>query len=131
MTQHKSNLVVVLNSQKIIEYHQDRPLTKKQLLDLGSLESKLNKGIQIANQFIAKPSLQDKATFMANLLISALIDDEEAKVALACSYLARYCGDLKQIKALNHADRISIELIYDEEYREQAPIKFVPRNSLE
>ena len=131
MTTIVPNLVISLNSEKVIEYHRGKPLSKKQQLDLVALDKKLNIGIQIGQQFISKPTLQDKATFIANLLVSALVEDDEAKVALTCAYLANHCGDLKQIKAEHRLDRLSIQLIYDEEYRDQAPIKFVPRNKIE
>ena len=122
---------MVLNSEKVIEYHRGKPLSKKQLSDLETLDRKLNSGIQIAQQFISKPTLQDKATFIGNLLVSAIVANEEANVALTCAYLANYCGDLKQIKADHHSDQLSIQLIYDEEYRDQIPMRFIPKDKLE
>ena len=125
-----SELVVLLNSSKVLEYYRDRPLTVKQQADLDALDIKLDAGIELNHQHIANPSLQDKATFVANLLIFALLNEEEAKAALTCAYLATRFSDLKQVVANSHPDRLAIQLIYDEEYREQTPVHFVPKDEL-
>ena len=128
--ENTNDLVVLINSKKVLEYFRDRPLTLKQQADLGLLDSKLDAGIELNHQQIPKPTAQDKATFVANLLISALLNEEEAKAALSCAYLATRFTDLKQVKASSHSDRVAIQLIYDEGYREQAPIHFVPKDKL-
>ncbi len=129
--QSQPSLVVLVNSQKSIEYFRDRPLSRKQNEDLLAMEEKLDKGFKLGNQFIKKPSLQDKATFVANFLAAAIQRQEDANAALACAYLATRYGELKQIKVSNHDRGFSIQLIHDEEYREQVPLKFVPKTDLD
>ncbi len=125
-----AKLVVVINSQKMLEYFRDRPLSPTQQKDLEAMDLKMNTGIQVGNQHIARPSLQDKATYMANILVTALGDNDEPKTAAACAYLATRFEELKQLRATTHSDRISIQLIFDEEYSEQIPIQFVPKKTL-
>ena len=126
----QSNLVVVLNANKVLEYFRDRPLSQSQLIDLETMDRKMNSGLQLGSRRINNPNPQDKATYVANLLVTALTNEEESKVAITCAYLATRFRDLKQIKADMHSGQLSIQLIFDEQYREAAPIKFIPKEDL-
>ena len=125
-----SPFVVTVNSEKTIEYFRDRPLNQQQLADLAATDNKLNLGISIAGEFIEHPNDQDKAIFIANILVNALDSDDEAAIAVACAYLATRYIHLKQLKITNHDDRVSIELINDQLYAEPIPIKFIPKKDL-
>ncbi len=125
-----SPFVVTLNSVKTLEYFRERVLTDKQQHDLLAADKKLNKGIHLAGEFIENPTDQDKAIFMANLIVNALNNDDDATIALACSFLATRYVHLKQLKITNHEDRVSIELINDQLYAEPIPIKFIPKKDL-
>jgi hypothetical protein len=130
---NKSDLypfVVTLNSEKTIEYFRNRSLTLKQQSDLAATDKKLNLGINIAGEFIAQPSDEDKAIFMANILVNALDSDNETAIGIACAYLATRYLHLKQLKITTHEDRVSIELINDQLYAEPIPIKFIPKKDL-
>lgn len=125
-----SPFVVILNSEKTIEYFRDRPLNQTQQNDLTATDNKLNLGINIAGKYIEQPTDQDKAIFMANILVHALENDDETAIAVACAYLATRFPHLKQLKITTHEDRISIELINDQLYAESIPIKFIPKKDL-
>jgi len=130
MTKSTDKLVIVVNNDKVLEYFRNRQLPEKQLNDLKTVDHKLQQGFHIADEFITSPSPQDKAMFVANLLISALHDDDEAKISLSCAYLANYYPDLKQVKANIHEDRCTIQLINDQVYIEESQIKFTPKDQL-
>ena len=125
-----SLLVVTLNSNKVLEYNRGIALSKKQLKDLDVLEQKLNDHIPLNLRANRDAGPQDKATLVANMLITALLDEEESKAALTCAYLATRFSDLKQVNARTDSEHLAIQLIFDEEYREVSPIKFVARKDL-
>ncbi len=125
-----SPFVVTVNSEKTIEYFRDRPLSQKQQDDLAATDKKLNLGISIAGEVNKHPTDQDKAIFIANILVNALDNDDETTIALACAYLATRYIHLKQLKITTHEDRISIELINDQLYADPIPIKFIPKKDL-
>ncbi len=125
-----SPFVVTLNSEKSIEYFRDRPLSQKQQEDLVATDKKLNLGIDLAGEFIQQPTDQDKAIFMANIIVNALNSDDEATIAVACAFLATRYTHLKQLKITTHKDRVSIELINDQLYADPIPIKFIPKKDL-
>ncbi len=125
-----SPFVVTLNSEKVIEYFRDRPLSQKQQDDLTATDKKLNLGIDLAGEFIQQPTDQDKAIFMANIIVNALNSDDETTIAVACAFLATRYIHLKQLKITAHEGRISIELINDQLYADPVPIRFIPKKDL-
>jgi len=123
-------LVVSLNSNKVLEFIRDRQLTQRQINDLNKLDSKLDSGITFAGDFVQAPNSNDKAIFMANNLALALDTNNDSITALSCAYLATRYPELKQLKISSNNEHISIELVYDKEYTEQAPVKFVSKKDL-
>lgn len=125
-----SPFVVSLNSSKVLEFMRDRELSHKQLDDLVKIDTKLNTGLNLDGDFIQSPNSKDKAIFMANNLATALETNNDSIAAISCTYLATRYPDLKQLKISSVDGRISIELIYDKEFTQQEPIKFVTKKDL-
>ena len=111
MVEAVSNLVIVMNSEKVLEYFRARSLSNQQLIDLDRIDAKLLQGFRVAGEFIKQPSAEDKAMFMANMLIHALNQNDETKMGLCCSFLATRYPDLKQVRIVQHPDRTSIETV--------------------
>ena len=91
-----SPFVVILNSEKTIEYFRDRPLNQTQQNDLTATDNKLNLGINIAGKYIEQPTDQDKAIFMANILVHALENDDETKnygIYITSGILSESCSE--------------------------------------
>ena len=127
---HPVNLAVVINGEKIVEYQRNRALAPKHSLDLENMVAKLARGIELADNTISQPSMQDKSTYVAQLLISALIHENDAHAAISCAWLATRCADLKQVQAEQKDERLTIRLIYDKEYVVASSLKFVPKHQL-
>ena len=130
MVEAVSNLVIVMNSEKVLEYFRARSLSNQQLIDLGRIDAKLLQGFRVAGEFIKQPSAEDKAMFMANMLIHALNQNDETKMGLCCSFLATRYPDLKQVRIVQHPDRTSIEMINDRIYVEETQVQFKSRHEL-
>ncbi len=125
-----SLLVVILNADKVLEYDRNVALSNKQLADLDFMDKKLDQELASASRSGQTSDLKDKATFVANLLVAALLDEDEPKIALTCAYLGTRFDELKQIKARTQADQLAIQLIFDQEYRPATPLKFVAKKDL-
>ncbi|MDG1249863.1 MAG: hypothetical protein P8O75_04450 [Gammaproteobacteria bacterium] len=124
------NLAIVINGEKIVEYQRDRALASKHAQDLDTMDAKLAHGIELADSQISQPNLQDKSTFVAQLLINALLHESDAHAAISCAWLATRCPDLKQVQAEQKEERLTIRLIYDKEYVVASSLKFVPKHQL-
>ena len=130
MSDYTNNLVVTFNKEKVLEYRRAHALSDKQIKDLEMLANKLNQGFHAGDVFIEHPSSQDKATFMANALVEALSQEQNARVALICAYLAKHYDELKQIQIEMKNQQQSIRLIFDQGYTEQVPLQFTPKDQL-
>ncbi len=122
--------IVVLNKNKVLEYHRNRPLNDKQIDDLNKTDCKLSLGIQLGDQIIEHPTDSDKAVFMSIRLVEALNEDKDPIVAISCAYLATRFPLLKQLRATNDDHQISVELINDEEFSESTPLKFIDKKDI-
>ena len=76
------------------------------------------------------PQKLDRAAYAANVLLSALIEGNESTAAIFCSYLATRNPTLKQLKATTHDDRVTIQLIYNKEYKEETSVQFISKKDL-
>ena len=127
---HTTVLVVSLNANKVLEYNREIALTKKQLADLKLMDKKLEHELSLKSSAKGKYDARDKATLVANMLIAALLDNDDPKIAITCAYLATRYRGLKQVKASTQTDQVAIQLVFDEEYREATPINFVAKKDL-
>ena len=124
------SLIVVLNSNKVLEYRRERSLTEGQIQDLDRAELKMQSGIQVGSEFIRHPTEDDKAIFMATQLVIALENDQENIIGISCSYLATRYPNLLQVRATSDNGQYSIQLINDEAYVENTPLMFKPKNEI-
>lgn len=121
-------LAVLLNGIAQLEYDRDRPLPPHQAAYLDKMDTKMDAGILDGDATIENPDINQRARFIAaNLLNSMKLNDEEMTAAL-CTWLANRLPDLKQVKIDEDGDRISIDLVFDEEYGKQAAVSFSKLN---
>src|SRR3990172_12778590 len=115
-------LVVVVNGDSIIEYDRGRRLPKQQQQYLDQMDRFMDNGITVGRTTIAEPDPVQRATFVANNLIEALRADNEPVMAAACAYLAVRLPDLKQVKAEEHDDQTTVELVFDKPYKPEVKV---------
>jgi len=117
-------MAVILDGIAQLEYDRNKPLPDHQALYLDKMDQKMDEGIQVGETSIANPDLNERAQFVAANLASAIINNDEAMSSALCSYLANRIPELKQVKLVNNNDEITIDLVFDEEYVKQVPVKF-------
>lgn len=117
-------MAVLLEGVAQIEYNRDLPLPENQVLYLDKMDDKMSEGITIGEESIQNPDPGQRAQFVAGNLAHAIISDDETTAAALCSYLADRLPDIKQIKITNEEGNVSVELVFDEEYKKQVEVKF-------
>ena len=117
-------LAVLLNGVAQLEYDRGKPLPPYQAAYLDKMDSKMDAGITIGNESIEKPDINQRAQFIAANLLGAMKSNDEEMSAALCTWLASRLPDLKQVKMTEDGDRVSIDLVFDEEYRKQAAVRF-------
>lgn len=120
-----SNMMAVLiNGIAQLEYDRDRPLPPHQAAYLDVMDSKMDAGIGIGGETIPRPDLNQRAQFVAANLLDAMRSGNEELSAALCTWLANRLPDLKQVKYDEADDRVTIDLVFDEEYSRQAAVTF-------
>ena len=123
-----SMLAVLLNGIAQLEYHRDRQLPVHQAAYIDKMDVKMDAGIMVGNTIIADPDVNQRAQFVAGNLLNAIKSNDEEMSAALCTWLANRLPDLKQVRFTEDGDRVTIDLVFDEEYRKQAAVAFSKLN---
>ena len=121
----KSIMAVLLNGIAQLEYDRNKQLPEHQALYLDKMDQKMDKGIQLGDALIEEPDLHQRAQFVAANLAHAIKSHQDAMAASLCSYLANRLPDLKQVKIEEQQGGVSIELVFDEEYKKQVHVQLL------
>jgi hypothetical protein len=120
-----SNMMAVLiNGIAQLEYDRNIALSAYQMAYLDEMDKKMDNGINIDGELIASPELNQRVQFVTANLLSAIKADNEAMTSALCSYLAIRLPDLKQIKVNEESEGMSIDMVFDEEYKGQVSVSF-------
>lgn len=117
---------VLLNGIAQLEYDRDRLLPEHQLAYLDRMDARMDAGIQVGNETVTHPDLNQRTRFAAANLVHALQTDDEAMAAAMCSYLAIRLPELKQVRIEDEQGEVTIEFVFDEDYRRQVVVDFKP-----
>lgn len=115
---------VLLNGIAQLEYDRDKLLPEHQAAYLDRMDAKMDDGILVGESFIKNPDINQRAQFAAGNLAHALNMQDESMAAAMCSYLAIRLPELKQVVIEDNEGEISIELVFDKEYRKQVAVQF-------
>lgn len=122
-------LTVVLDEQAVLEYDRNKPLAESQLSYLDKMDEAMEKGINVGQEKIDAPDLQQKSQFVALQLVKALHDENDAVIAASCSYLANRMPDLLQVVAKTMDGKgFYCDLVFDKPYVQQATVQFMKPN---
>ena len=120
-----SNMMAVLiNGIAQLEYDRNKPLTDYQQTYLDKMEEKMDQGIIIDGKTIETPELSEKIQFVAANMLSAMKEDNAGVTSALCTYIATRLPELKQIKVIENVDEMSIEMVFDEDYKGQTSVSF-------
>ena len=117
-------LAILINDIAQLENDRDKPLTDYQETYLNSMDEKMASGISIDGTFIKEPDTNQKIQFITANLVNAMKSDDEGMSSALCSYIATRLPDLKQIKIMDSDEGITIDLVFDDDYKGQAQVAF-------
>lgn len=119
-------MAVLINGIAQLEYERDKALTDYQLTYLDAMDKKMDEGISIDGETIDAPELNQKVQFVAANMLSALKADDEGMTSALCTYLATRLPDLKQVLILEEGEEVSIDLVFDQDYKGQVSVDLMP-----
>jgi len=117
-------MAVLLNNIAQLEYNRDIPLPAHQAAYLDKMDEKMAKGIIVADKTVKNPELNQRAQFVSANLVHALKNDNEELAVSMCTWLADRMPELKQVKIEENNGEVSIDLVFDEDYKKQVEVKF-------
>ncbi len=117
-------MAVLMNGIAQIEYDRSKALPAKQGAYLDKMDRKMDTGIEVNGGLLTKPDLGQRAQYVAANLAQAIKNNEEAVATAMCTYLAERIPDLQQVKITESGEGLFIELVFDESYVKQQPIRF-------
>lgn len=119
-------MAVLLNGIAQLEYDRSKLLPSHQMAYLDKMDAKMDGGILLGNETVSNPDLDQRTRFAAANLVYALKTDDASMAAAMCSYLAIRLPELKQVRIEDVDGQVSVEFVYDEEYRRQVAVEFKP-----
>jgi hypothetical protein len=140
-----NKLLVIFNKEPVLEFDRNKPLPGKQRQYLDRMDERMNQGIQLGDTFIENPNPLQRAQFVANSLVNALLKQDFNQAIAMCTFLGNRMPELQQIQcegtegegAKDSSEKdvtskgkdggISIEFIYDRSYeqsQQEQPIQF-------
>ena len=118
-------MAVLLNGLAELEYDREKPLPDYQAVYLDRMDTRMDAGIRLGEASIVNPDRNQRAQFVAANLLHAIKNNDEPLAAALCSYLAVRLPELKQVRIEEDRRDVSIELVFDEDYRKQVAVPFV------
>lgn len=123
MTMSENKLMaILLNGVAQIEFDRSKPLSEYQQDYLQNMDNKMDAGIVLGDQTLENPEALDRVKFVAGNLLHAMKANDEAMSAAFTAYIATRMTDLDQVKITDLNDEVSIELVFDQEYRKQLSV---------
>jgi len=119
-----TKLIVAMNGQPVIEYDRNIRLPGHQRQFLDKMDMDMDKGLEINGQSTKNPDIGVRAQYIAMHLVQAINDDNDSMISAMCAYLATRLPDLKQIKADDQGENISIDLVFNEDNNSNVAVQF-------
>ena len=117
-------MAVLLNGVAQLEYDRDKPLTDYQRTYLEKMDKKMDEGIELDGKLIKNPDDSAKAQFVVANLVNAMKSDNSGLTSALCTYIADGMSDLKQLLIEESDGEVSINFVFDEEYKGQTAVEF-------
>lgn len=117
-------MAVLINEIAQLEYDREKPLTDYQKNYLNSMDEKMDEGINIDGVVIKNPNINQKIQFATMNLLNAMKSSDEGMSSALCTYIASRLPDLKQIKIKDKNGEVTIDLVFDDDYKGQTQVAF-------
>lgn len=115
-------MAVLLNGVAQLEYDRDVVLTEYQKAYLDTMDKKMDDGVTIDSKKVANPDINQRVQFVTANMINAMKEGNEGMVSALCTYVATRLPDLKQIKIDENNEEMTIDLVFDEDYKGQVKV---------
>lgn len=107
-------LSVYVNSEKVIEYDKNTRHPGKQQEYLDGMDLDMDEGIELNDEMIASPDKMQRLNYVAMSLLYGIHSESNSMIGTTCAYLVTRAPELKQIRAVEKGEEITMDLIFNE-----------------
>jgi hypothetical protein len=108
-----SVLAILINGQRVVQYHRNTRLPGRQRRFLEKMDADMDQGFNMQGKHVVEPDRMQRAQFVAMQLIRAVPAGNEQLVQAGCAYLCSRLPDLKEVRAEEKGDDVTMELVFD------------------
>ena len=105
---------VYINGNKVLDYERPSRHTGIERRFLDEMELDLDEGIHLNGELIESPDKMQRASYVAMSLLYGIETENNDMVSIACAYLANRMTDLKQIRAVEEGQDVTLDFIFYE-----------------
>lgn len=109
-----NRLTVFINGAKTLDYDKNTRQPGKQRQFLDEMDLDMDEGIKLNDEMIDSPDKMQRANYVAMNLLYGIEKKNDGLISSTCRYLASRLPELKQIKATEKGNAITMELIFNE-----------------
>lgn len=109
-----NRLSVYINNNNVLNYDKNTRHPGKQRQFFDGMDLDMNNGIEINDEIINSPTQMQRANYVAMSLLYGLERKDEGMISATCGYLVDRLPDLKQVRAIDKGEEITMELIFNE-----------------
>ncbi|MBN4080583.1 hypothetical protein JYT31_02855 [Beggiatoa alba] len=108
-------LRIYVNGEKVFEYEQNTRHPGKQREFLDNMDLDMDEGIELDGDIISSPNSMQRAQYVAMSLLYGIQMKSEGLISASCGYLVTRLPKLKQIRAVETDEEVTMDLIFEEE----------------
>src|SRR5690606_22761118 len=103
---------IIQDGEPLLRFECGTSLPALQRRQLEQLDLRLDQGIELEGEVIARPDLGQRVRFVLGQLLRALQRDEDVAVRGLCTWLGQRVPDLAAIHIHTRAEHLEVELEY-------------------
>ncbi len=86
----------------------------KQRQYLDGMDLDMDEGIELNNEMITSPDKIQHVNYVAMSLLYGIHSESDGMISATCAYLVNRAPELKQIRAVEKREEITMDLIFNE-----------------
>ena len=109
-----NQLSIFINGTKVLAYDKDTRLPGKQRQFIDAMDLDMDEGIALNDEMIPSPDKMQRANYVVMNLLYGIEKKNDGMISSTCRYLAHRLPELKQIRATEKGNEITMELIFND-----------------
>ena len=109
-----TKLSIYINGNKVLDYKKNEREPGLQRRFLDGMDLDMDKGVELNGEIIHEPDKMQRTNYVAMSLLYAIENESEGMISATCGYLTNRLPELKQIRATENGEEVTLDLIFNE-----------------